>query len=319
MSSLRNSLYRRNHKERSQLAHRAKFGILEKHKDYVLRARDYHSKQERIKTLQRKAANRNKDEFYFGMVNQRTNEGVHIQNRGTVAMPVDMVKILKTQDENYVRTMRGSNAKKIDRIKSQLSTMADLVHEGVGVDEGELLALEKSGVLASRKARGKAKAHSMSGPKHIVFMEEGEEDTSGGRSIPAAPETVLDDDESDIDLGWKSEGRQKRKKGKPKGQDGSDSQLIGEESKKHRRRLVQELSARVERDQQLRYAERELEMQRLLMGKGRTKKLKGVEVVKGRDDGDEDEDGGDHGDRPARTGEKIYKPRMYKWKAERKR
>jgi U3 small nucleolar RNA-associated protein 11 len=73
MSSLRNSLHRRNHKERSQLAHRAKFGILEKHKDYVLRARDYHSKQERIRTLQRKAENRNKDEFYFGMVNQKTN------------------------------------------------------------------------------------------------------------------------------------------------------------------------------------------------------------------------------------------------------
>ena len=26
-------------------------------------------------------------------------------------MPVDMVKILKTQDENYVRTMRSANAK----------------------------------------------------------------------------------------------------------------------------------------------------------------------------------------------------------------
>ena len=26
-------------------------------------------------------------------------------------MPVDMVKILKTQDENYVRTMKSSNAK----------------------------------------------------------------------------------------------------------------------------------------------------------------------------------------------------------------
>ena len=73
MSSLQNSLHRRNHKERSQLAHRAKFGILEKHKDYVLRAKDYHSKQERINTLRRKAADRNKDEFYFGMVNQRTN------------------------------------------------------------------------------------------------------------------------------------------------------------------------------------------------------------------------------------------------------
>lgn len=111
-------------------------------------------------------------------------------------MPVDMVKILKTQDENYVRTMRGSNAKvrsfapdvgwslkrffpqKIDRIKSQLSTMADLVHEGGGVNEEELPVLEKSGVLASRKLKGKAKARSRSGPKHVVFVEEGEEGSS---------------------------------------------------------------------------------------------------------------------------------------------
>ena len=85
MSSLRNSLHRRNHKERSQLAHRAKFGILEKHKDYVLRARDYHSKRERIKTLRRKAADRNKDEFYFGMVNQRTNVRVSLRMESFVA------------------------------------------------------------------------------------------------------------------------------------------------------------------------------------------------------------------------------------------
>jgi hypothetical protein len=72
MSSLRNSLHRRNHKERSQLSHRQRFGILEKHKDYVLRARDYHSKQDRIQRLRQKAADRNKDEFYFGMNKQST-------------------------------------------------------------------------------------------------------------------------------------------------------------------------------------------------------------------------------------------------------
>lgn len=72
MSSLRNSLHRRNHKERSQLAHRERFGILEKHKDYVLRARDYHSKQDRLTRLRQKATERNKDEFYFGMNGKRT-------------------------------------------------------------------------------------------------------------------------------------------------------------------------------------------------------------------------------------------------------
>jgi transcription initiation factor TFIID subunit TAF12 len=71
-SSLRNSIHRRNHKERSQPAHRTRLGFLEKHKDYVKRARDYHSKQDRLRRLRQKAAERNKDEFYFGMVKEKT-------------------------------------------------------------------------------------------------------------------------------------------------------------------------------------------------------------------------------------------------------
>lgn len=66
------SLHRRNHKERSQLVGRQRLGLLEKHKDYVLRARDYASKKQRIKRLQEKVAERNKDEFYFGMVKTKT-------------------------------------------------------------------------------------------------------------------------------------------------------------------------------------------------------------------------------------------------------
>ena len=76
-SSLRNSLHRRNHKERSQLAHRVKLGVLEKHKDYVLRARDYHKKQDRIKRLKQKAEEKNKDEFYFSMTREKTEVRSH--------------------------------------------------------------------------------------------------------------------------------------------------------------------------------------------------------------------------------------------------
>lgn len=72
MSSLKNSLHRKTHKERSQLSHRTRLGFLEKHKDYVLRARDYHSKQDRINLLREKAATRNKDEFYFSMTKEKT-------------------------------------------------------------------------------------------------------------------------------------------------------------------------------------------------------------------------------------------------------
>lgn len=58
--------------ERAQPQHRKKLGLLEKHADYVKRARDFHSKEDRIQKLREKAAMRNKDEFYFAMVNSKT-------------------------------------------------------------------------------------------------------------------------------------------------------------------------------------------------------------------------------------------------------
>ncbi len=71
----------------------------------------------------------------------------------------------------------------------------------------------------------------------------------------------------------------------------------------------------------LRYAERELEMQRLLMGKGRSRKVRGVERVEGKDEVSEDEDGlnGRGGRGSGSVDEKEYRPRVYKWRAERKR
>lgn len=63
---------KKQHRERSQPAHRAKLGLLEKHSDYVKRARDFHSKKDRLSKLQSIAANKNKDEFYFGMVKGKT-------------------------------------------------------------------------------------------------------------------------------------------------------------------------------------------------------------------------------------------------------
>lgn len=60
------------YKERSQPAGRKKLGLLEKHKDYVLRAKDYHAKEKRLRSLREKAALRNPDEFYFAMQNAKT-------------------------------------------------------------------------------------------------------------------------------------------------------------------------------------------------------------------------------------------------------
>ncbi|KAB2078923.1 hypothetical protein ES319_A06G195700v1 [Gossypium barbadense] len=77
MSSLRNAINGRAHKERAQPSSRKKFGLLEKHKDYVVRAKAFHKKEETLRKLKEKAAFRNPDEFYFQMIKTRTVDGVH--------------------------------------------------------------------------------------------------------------------------------------------------------------------------------------------------------------------------------------------------
>ncbi|XP_004493832.1 probable U3 small nucleolar RNA-associated protein 11 [Cicer arietinum] len=77
MTCLRKVFRRRTYKERAQPASREKFGLLEKHKDYVQRAKAFHKKKETLEKLREKAANRNPDEFYFKMTRARLVDGVH--------------------------------------------------------------------------------------------------------------------------------------------------------------------------------------------------------------------------------------------------
>ncbi|TFK30858.1 u3 small nucleolar RNA-associated protein 11 [Coprinopsis marcescibilis] len=337
-SSLRNSLHRRNHKERSQLAHRSKLGFLEKHKDYVQRAKDYHSKQDRLTRLRQKAAERNKDEFYFSMNKEKTKRGVHVKDRGNTALPTDMVKLLKTQDENYVRTMQTSNLKKIDRLKRQLTDMANLVNDDSeeGLDEDEYELLQETGII-SQSSKGKKRSRSVT--KHVVFAESMEEANNLGRKRnekPGSEPTPSQGTKSgEEDLGWKvpESGTKKRRKLQQTkdNQDGEweDSKSVDEDSASssstdRRRKLLKELGARLVRDRQLRYTQREFEMQRLMMGKGAAKKISGVEKLGDEDDSGDDEDALDsRKGRPLKKKSKVeeatYKPRVYKWKLERKR
>ena len=58
---------------------RRRLGRLERKKDYKARADDFHRKEKALGALQRKAEERNPDEFYFGMEHSRTRGGVHIK------------------------------------------------------------------------------------------------------------------------------------------------------------------------------------------------------------------------------------------------
>lgn len=119
--SLRNVVKRREHKERGQLQERKKLGLLEKHKDYVKRARDYNKKQDRIKTMQVKASFRNPDEFYFRMNTTRTEDGVHVsENNHHTGLSADALKVLKTQDLAYLHMKRSVDLRKAEKLNDAL-------------------------------------------------------------------------------------------------------------------------------------------------------------------------------------------------------
>ncbi|KAK6918085.1 Small-subunit processome, Utp11 [Dillenia turbinata] len=120
MSSLRNAIPRRAHKERAQPSSRRKFGLLEKHKDYVIRAKAHHRKEEALQKLREKAANKNPDEFYFKMINSRTVDGVHRPGIEANKYSAEELMLMKTQDIGYVLQKVQSEKKKIEKLTAVL-------------------------------------------------------------------------------------------------------------------------------------------------------------------------------------------------------
>lgn len=125
MAKLVHDVQKKQHRERSQLTSRSRYGFLEKHKDYVKRAQDFHRKQSTLKVLREKAKERNPDEYYHAMHSRKTDaKGLLISSRHgdeeDESLSMDQVKLLKTQDSNYVRTLRQIELKKLEKGAKQL-------------------------------------------------------------------------------------------------------------------------------------------------------------------------------------------------------
>jgi U3 small nucleolar RNA-associated protein 11 len=246
--------------------------------------------------------------------------------------------------------LKLNSYQKIDKIKAQLMAMADLMKPGelepdgdtTGLNADEIETLQNAGIISKRKGKGRA-------PKHIVFVQDEAEgmqiayDTLrvfnpyAGRQYASSSQTTLElpdpnpaaGADEPMDLGWKVPAKKSRRHESTA--PAEDPQAVAEIraderlelASTNRKRLLRELSARLFRDKQLRYAEREFEMQRQMMGKGARKKIAGVEAIEGARDEEVDEDEvdarrGKHRAPVRKVDEKTYKPRVYKWRLERK-
>lgn len=226
--------------------------------DYKLRAQDHNRKKAKLKALREKAADRNEDEFYFGMLSRpgmqsRVQDGKRWKgtvqgDRGNRAMDVDVVRMLKTQDIGYVRTMRSVVRKEVERLREQVVFAADGMEED-DEDDDEF-------------DFGKAPAR----PRKIVFVQEGD-------ATPADEEMEDDDDDDEEEFQGLDD------------EDKTDDAAEAEAQRKAKnlKRLRAELTAAEAKLKALREVEAELEVQQAKMAKtatsgGTTKKGKKIMV-----------------------------------------
>lgn len=138
---MRNAVQRRVHRERGQPEDRQKWGLLEKHKDYSARARDFNAKKAKLKALRQKVLERNPDEFYFGMLSRagpssaKGRKGTVSADRGNQVLGQDAVRLLKTQDLGYIRTARNTAAKETARLEMSAKGIVGSGHKVVFVSE----------------------------------------------------------------------------------------------------------------------------------------------------------------------------------------
>lgn len=111
-----NKAFQRLHRERHQPEARKKFGFLEKKKDYKKRALDYQSKQEKLKQLRQKVADKNPNEFHFHMLNSQLKDGKHFEKR----KDEECHKAIEAHNKKYLNWKRSVELKKIDKLQSTL-------------------------------------------------------------------------------------------------------------------------------------------------------------------------------------------------------
>ncbi|ERS95973.1 U3 small nucleolar RNA-associated protein 11 [Sporothrix schenckii 1099-18] len=223
-SSMRNAIQRRSHRERAQPLERKRLGLLEKHKDYSLRAKDWNKKKATLQSLREKAAARNEDEFSYKMISRGRGPGTALSrgsdqkrdrhwtgtvdgDRGNRALPVDAVRLLKTQDTGYLRTVRSVLVKEVAQLEQRVALakaflgVTDLDEdededEGEGEDEDDFDFSDLDSAPKSTAAKPKAQAQRpLAKPTRIVFAENAaERDTNVQHVMARDTQAAVDDD-----------------------------------------------------------------------------------------------------------------------------
>lgn len=150
--SLRHVVHRRVHLERPQPKTRKNLGYLEKHKDYVKRAKDFHQKEDAIQQLHRKAYFRNEDEFAFRMKSHFQDKDGHARKK-KAHLTKEELQLADSQDARYVAMREQIDKKAVAKQAERLHFLhADLPNKHIVFVDEEEADVQRGGSSSSSRA-----------------------------------------------------------------------------------------------------------------------------------------------------------------------
>lgn len=123
--TLKRYLKHREKKERGQLQSRKHLGMLEKNKDYKLRAADYRNKRDQIRKLQEKALQRNPDEFSHRMEQHVVNSDGNVIGLQQKQRQRKHMMIHKEKDHLYLQSKINKTRKQLDHERHSLAAIEE--------------------------------------------------------------------------------------------------------------------------------------------------------------------------------------------------
>lgn len=293
MSSLRNAVKRITHKERSQPRARQHLGILEKKKDFVVRAKHHHTRTKQLATLREKAAQRNPDEFYFGMQRNQVINGKHTKTFEARNEELghlighDAVRIMKDQDLSYIRMQIQKDQSQIQKLETNLHFLGGGGGSGNTNNNNTANNREEDEDIEYREDREDSGTKKKK-RKHIVFVTDSKKAKEFNvathfDTVPELADRAFNRPRISTIL---KQASQTQTEDEAQQQQLTEKQLLKERKRakkmakkiaKARVSAYKELDARTKRKDALQLAEAHLITEKLCHAKGRKRKIKEAE------------------------------------------
>jgi U3 small nucleolar RNA-associated protein 11 len=201
------SPFQRTKRERQQPAARASLGFLEKKKDYVKRAERAHRKEKFVSELQREAALKNPDEFYFSMITDAKKTKLETKTKPLREFTKEQKLLLESRDQGYIQLKLESHRRKLEALSMRLPQRTQTSQRIFASVEEALKAKEEEQRQEAEEGEEIAELRREVEDRRRVVreLEEVWNEMQLQKDLKQGEAKQIEDDEGNVSFVWKKE------------------------------------------------------------------------------------------------------------------